>query len=114
MKTLSLKILTSYWISDYVQAQKVAYLPPEKMPPSFKINMSSCLARKQVADAVRVLIENRQECGEDIFIPLLKLRCQKEIVGFEQKIENPENPLDNEYYKFMSDAWENILKIVQN
>lgn len=113
MKTLSLKILTSYWMSDYSQAQKIAYLPPDKLPPNFQINMSSCLARKQVADSVRVLIENRQDCGEDIFLPLLSIRCQKEIAEFEQKLSTQDNSLDDDYYKAMTGAWKHILKLIQ-
>ncbi|MBC9704967.1 MAG: hypothetical protein H9W81_08325 [Enterococcus sp.] len=111
VKTLSLKILTSYWVSDYIQAQQVAFLPPEKMPPNFTINMATCLARKNVADAVKILIENRKDCGEDIFLPLLKLRCQKEISATQQKL-NTESA-DRDYLEASQTAWNHVLKIIE-
>lgn len=111
LKTLSLKILTSYWSSDYSQAQKVAYLPSDKIPSSYQINMPACLARKQVAESVRVLLENRQECGEDIFLPLLKIRCQKEISSCQQRLQKSSS--DRDYFSASCEAWERVLSIVE-
>lgn len=114
MKMLSLKILTSCWTNEYAQAQQFAYLPVEKMPINFpKINMSCCLARKQVAESVQALMLNNESCDTDIFLPLLSLRCQKEISVFQRRLAEKDDRLDRDYYEAIHAAWEHILKIVQ-
>lgn len=107
LKTLSLKILTSHWVTEYSAMQKLSALTPEKFPLTLpKVDMSRCLARKQVAEEVQTLIKNRVNCGDDIFLPLLALRCQKEIAKAQEKKES-----DRDYYEASAAAWEHVLTL---
>jgi len=112
MKTLSVKILVRCWESEYESIKPIAgsgltYL---KAPATPELGEYSCTcARKNVAMALKVLIANKSECGDELFLPFLQMRCQKELSSLQDKVSAAVNPVEREYYSSAHSAWGNVL-----
>lgn len=113
MKTLSVKILARFWENDYEEvrkamAQTVMSRSISPASPDLK-RFTLASARKNVSMAVMVLIANKPECGEELFLPCLSLRCQKELSSLQDKIAQAEEGTEKDYYASEYAAWANIL-----
>lgn len=112
MKTLSIKILVRCWENEYenikpIAGSELSYL---QVPVNPELSQYACTcARKQVAMALKVMVANRNDCGEDLFLPFLQMRCQRELSLLQEKVDASMNPVEKEYYASAYSAWGNVL-----
>jgi hypothetical protein len=114
MKTLAVKILARCWDDEYESA-RTALLgtlnSSSVMPPEVKeFNYAS--ARKHVAMAVHILVANKPECGDDLFLPLLRVRCQRELGTLQDKMAAAGDGVEKDYCRSEQAAWEIVLHAI--
>lgn len=114
VKTLAVKVLAGCWCSDYNRLKAMAEQALAGniiLSPAFLREFAGASARKQVADSVLFLIGRRMDCGAEIFLPLLHLRCQKEILALQARLDTPPQ-VESEYFLSGLYAWERITGII--
>lgn len=116
MRTLSVKILAKCWENEYEEvrksmAQVVMSRSQSPSSPDLK-RFTLASARKHVAMSVMVLVANKTECGEELFLPFLSLRCQKELSSLRKKTAESSTGTEKEYYDSEYAAWDNILYVI--
>lgn len=115
VKTLAVKVLAVCWCSDYSRLKAMAeqaLAENDVLDPAFLREFAGASARKQAADSVLFLIGRRMDCGAEIFLPLLHLRCQKEILTLQSRLDTPPQGVESEYFSSSLYAWERIAGII--
>lgn len=108
MRTMSVTILTKCWQNGYKESYRAIYnimLKHVVVESDLLTEFTRSSAKKEVADAVETLIERKTE---DIFIPLLHLRAQKEILKLSEDRARTGDTAHSGYLAELISAWEHI------
>lgn len=108
MRTMSVKILAKCWQNGYKESYRAIYnimLKHVVVESDLLNEFARSSAKKEVADAVETLIERKTE---DIFIPLLHLRAQKEILKLSENRVTLGDNAHSGYLAELISAWEHI------
>lgn len=117
MRLLSVKILVRCWEKEYADAfMSLSDRSVQECTPSSKelCEFTRATARRNVAAEVMVLFLQHSHGNEDLFLPLLEMRCHKEMGSLRVKVGNMHSGTECDYYGSELSAWEGLVHAISN